>query len=152
MSKHCDSQNEKQEHERTTKTNGKKQSGGNGWQTVSRKKKWTSSSSSTKDECVESLETGWAVSKSEEQQTNLVWIPDTVWDKKFDPIDREIYYILKRMYPRMMPAPDVLAILKYIEPYENQEYVLADVLDSYEHCLGPYIVRDAEGNVQLKEQ
>jgi hypothetical protein len=80
----------------------------------------------------------------------LVWVTEDDWTNRFDPIDREMYCVFKAHYPNMLSIQQLLEYLKDLNPEENDEYTLNDVVDSLELCLKPYIVEDDEKNYQLK--
>lgn len=82
---------------------------------------------------------------------SLVWITDDDWNNRFDPIDKEVYYIFKEHYPEMLSVPRILSLLKELNEEENADYVEQDVCDSLELCLRSYLIADlGEGTYQLK--
>lgn len=81
----------------------------------------------------------------------LVWITDDDWNNRFDPIDKEVYYLFKEHYPEMLSVPRILSLLKELDEEENADYSVQDVCDSLELCLRGYLIADlGEGTYQLK--
>lgn len=70
-----------------------------------------------------------------------IWIPDHVWDRYLDPIDKEIYTLLKERYPYAYSETGLLKKLVELDPEENADYRIQDIWDSFNYSLKDYVVR-----------
>lgn len=80
-------------------------------------------------------------------------ISETDWNKHFDPIDKEVYYVMHDAYPTMLTQREILERLWELAPDENEDYRIEDVADSIDLCLKAYVVNDmtnCEYRYQLK--
>lgn len=81
----------------------------------------------------------------------LIWITEDDWNNRFDPIDKEVYYILKHHHPKMLSVSRILCLVKALNEEENEDYVEQDISDSLELCLKAYLIADlGDKTYQLK--
>jgi len=84
------------------------------------------------------------------QKKSPILIPEHVWDKYFDPIDKEIYEVLEQRFPLGYASEELLKILISIDPEENEEYTLQDVWDALDISLKDYVIKKGKGFWTLK--
>lgn len=86
------------------------------------------------------------------KQVPLIWVTPEDWNSRFDPIDKEMYSVLRKAHPYMMTKAEILEKLIEMDPEENEEYTLDDVSDSIELCLKAYLDISAdETRFQLRK-
>lgn len=80
-----------------------------------------------------------------------VMIPDYEWEHHLDPIDKEIYELLEKQFPKGYSAETLLSKLKEMNPEENEEYRLQDVWDAIDISLKNYVEKRGKGFWVLKK-
>jgi hypothetical protein len=89
---------------------------------------------------------------SKQVQLRPVYVPDSVWNHYFDPIDKEVYELLAAQFPLGHSAEELLVLLKQMDPDENSDYTLKDVWDALDISLKPFIKRKGKGFWVLKNE
>lgn len=83
-------------------------------------------------------------------ESHPIWIPDHVWERYLDPIDKEIVYLLEDRYPYGYSTQEILKKLIEMEPEENGDYRLQDVRDALDISLKDYVVKKGQDFWVLK--